>query len=663
MRDGIQEEQATAGQPDTSSPKRKKHRKYKIILHSSPFLRCIQTSVAIAAGIAQDPLPLHTSVLDSQDSPSGPILSHPSSPSELQVVTKPRQPEVSNPHIHKPHETRKSILRLDAFLGEWLSPSYFELITPPPGSVMMLAGAKADLLRRENHETYPGSGARPPSQQRLQLWGAGTWSSPNSATSGVASDGLDNMASVSGSLPAAGPSADRPTRTLGTAEPSRSTASKTTGHAYVAPTPHYAISSSSTIPTGYVAHAKDVCVDIDYQWDSSRGPLAWGDGGSFGEEWTSMHQRFRRGIQRLVDWYTTAEEPTNMVTKTTQSAAGPRGDRDSSKQPVGGDNHDPNEDEDENEDEETEAVVIMVSHGAGCNALIGAITHQPVLMDVGTASLTMATRKPGSEVDLSVSGHQAAPSPSDTPSSQAPALVPIHQHYDLKLFANNDHLRSSVPTPVSARTPPIAGSAVQNRGRFSSFSGMNNLPPADGHVSRSSSVSGPLHSMRRPSPTAQPATHGGIWGSNPSAAGGITVGSGVTSFAHRGSPLSLSGTPSVGLWSPIVRRAGGSAVDDDDDNMLPNFSHSRPRSDSASAAPPASSSPSSSTQAEAIASGRGSELSASAPRKPPSPLPGLAGVEEDSAPQPLPATVGGLWSGGPRASGETEQTGDNTTTR
>ena len=35
------------------------------------------------------------------------------------------------------------------------------------------------------------------------------------------------------------------------------------------------------------------------------------------------------------------------------------------------------------EDEDEDLVVIMVTHGAGSNALIGALTNQPVLLDVG----------------------------------------------------------------------------------------------------------------------------------------------------------------------------------------------------------------------------------------------------------------------------------------
>ena len=62
----------------------------------------------------------------------------------LEVYSKPRKGE------------EKILLRIDAFLGEWLSPDYYEDITPPPNSTLMVAGAKADLLRRgDNLQAQP----------------------------------------------------------------------------------------------------------------------------------------------------------------------------------------------------------------------------------------------------------------------------------------------------------------------------------------------------------------------------------------------------------------------------------------------------------------------------------------------------------------------------
>ncbi|KAJ4300112.1 hypothetical protein N0V88_002781 [Collariella sp. IMI 366227] len=360
IRDRAREEELAASRSGDSSAKRKRKR-YEVVIHSSPFLRCIQTSIAISAGLAQD----STSLDPSKSGPSSTI--------------------------------RKSVLRLDAFLGEWLSPSYFEFITPPPESVMMLASAKADLLRREDYSHYPTFVSHHHSSSQGHLW------SPAGQ-----SNGSGSLTSFSSSAPGASSNLGDP--------------SQPTPIGYVSPVPHYAVSNNNTIPPGYVSHARDACVEIDYQWDSTRGAVDWGDGGEFPEEWASMHKRFRAGAQSLVDWYSTAEHPTRPVTRSIH--------------------HSPLDEDADDPDVEVEAIVILVSHGAGCNALIGAITHQPVLMDVGMASLTMAVHEPPTEIS----------SPRKWPDPRASSgfrdTPPMHELYDLKLFANTEHLRSPAKPPA-----------------------------------------------------------------------------------------------------------------------------------------------------------------------------------------------------------------------
>jgi hypothetical protein len=256
--------------------------------------------------------------------------------------------------------------------------------------------------------------------------------------------------------------------------------------------------------------------------------LDWGDGGTFPEEWAAMHKRFRAGVQSLVDWYSTAEAPTRPVTKAVRTE--PVDDS------TGGE-----------EDVETESIVIMVSHGAGCNALIGAITHQPVLMDVAMASLTMAVRKPSAE---------ALPRPGasgDTP--------PVHEVYDLKLFANTDHLRSPSATPTSSRSPALAGAMNGIRSRHSSFSTSGNgFSWNDGPGSRNLSANAALGGFRKSPKNDSPVPRLSFAVST----GGITVGSGVTSFpATR--PSNLGRTGSSGLWSPIAT----AFEDDEEDDAIP----------------------------------------------------------------------------------------------
>ncbi|KAK4207023.1 hypothetical protein QBC37DRAFT_406579 [Rhypophila decipiens] len=525
IRDRVSEDELAEKQAGDGSGKRKRKR-YKVVIHSSPFLRCIQTSVAISAGLAQDSTPFGPTDPDAERrlSVQSPVLSPRTRPSFLTDA---------NMAISKPSPApmiRKSVLRLDAFLGEWLSPSYYELITPPPESVMMLASAKADLLRREDYTHYPSFSHHVHSSSISSSQGH-LWSPVGrSSQASIFSDDLEPLS--------------RSTSISSTSNFStRSTSASSEASGYVAPIPHYAVSSNNTIPPGYVAHARDACVDIDYQWDSTRSPLEWEDGGTFPEEWTDMHRRFRKGIQELVDWYSTEENPTEMVTKTAI--------RNGRKGSAGSDELD-SEDED---DVETEAVVIMVSHGAGCNAMIGAITHQPVLMDVGMASLTMAVRKPSLE----------------RTTEKGKESVPVHMLYDLKMFANTDHLRTMAMTPSSSRSPSNAGLTHGSRSvhSYSVSSSLNNFSFDDRSGSRTASANAALSSLRKSAAATPRFSY--INTDSPRTGGGITVGSGVTSFQTRFTFPQR--TPSMGLWTPISARED--EEDDDEDAMVLNFSHEK----------------------------------------------------------------------------------------
>lgn len=523
----------------------RKRRKFQVVIHSSPFLRCVQTSIGISAGLASIPEPALTSPnrassIRSVASPRvRPSINVDIPPSSSNIPSPPfsdlpTPPEIdSRPGSPRKPTIEKTVLRLDAFLGEWLTPGYFELITPPPGSSLMLASAKATLLRKEDYSNNPNF-APYNNATSSQAWGQAT--TPTSPVNSTDS----SVSSLADALRRAGRS-DSVTSVTSNGE-----SRLMTGGAYVAPVPTYAISHNAEIPNGYVPHARDNCCDVDYQWDSMRGALDWGDGGSFGEEWTSMHQRFRKGLQKLVDWYSTAENPTEMVTKERRASVT--------------DDYVMVEDE----EVEVESVVILVSHGAGCNALIGAITHKPVLTDVGLASLTEAVRKPGvSEIEGDGSSHVAGDDTSTVPGPSG--LVAIHEYYDLKLFASSEHLsssRSSRAQSLSASMNPPSRGRPNSSGLLTSplSASSGGLFSNDGPTGRSPSIN--VASMRRDSESSsRPSGRLGlnINGFN----GGITVGSGVRTFLRQ--------APAAGgLWSPL--RNTLDTPDEDDDNFLPNFS-------------------------------------------------------------------------------------------
>ncbi|KFA60509.1 hypothetical protein S40285_07873 [Stachybotrys chlorohalonatus IBT 40285] len=488
-----------------------KRKRFKIVIHSSPFLRCVQTSVGISSGLAQ-------SAPDSIYSPAD-------------VVA----PAVRRSAGDKPEYNPSTILRLDSFLGEWLAPEYFEMITPPPISCLMLGGAKAELLRRVDYTKYA---TQAPISHTGALWGAAA-SSEIVDTSPPRSPGLEDV-----------PSGRTSAETLFFQNRERK--------GYKPPKPNYAVSSAGKIPDGIVEHARDSCTAIDYQWDSTRPPLDFGDGGKFGEEWVEMHRRFRKGLKHLVNWYCTDSAPAEMVT-TPVSPPTTRDDVDDAD----------DMDDVDFEQEQVETVVILVSHGAGCNALIGAITHQPVLMDVGIASITMASLKPGVEYSElhALQQHDAT----------GKASVPVDQMYDIRISASTEHLHSNASTPVSARSSSVSVSNGWNggsRGRTSTLGSMatpvmNSFAYTDSFSipgSRSTSASATVASVRRRESGARRPVRGNN-------ASGVGNGAGSAHGSTQGA------APSPGLWTPVpsslrLMDDGEDSQSEDLESVLPRFDQS-----------------------------------------------------------------------------------------
>ena len=415
-------------------------------------------------------------------------------------------------------KTRKPELRIDAFLGEWLAPDYYESITPPPSSRMMFASAKADLLHRgeyvealqesirssSTHGNFPGG------------WGNGGIAIGAGNDSGEENGSISKISSLAQALS----NRDRANSHSSVANtvnrPSQRSLTRTyipTSHihrGYVPPVPKYAISPSDPIPAGYVAHARDACVDINYQWDSMRSPHNWGDGGDYGEEWSSMHKRFRKGLHDMIMWYR-----DHGLACSTDSRSG--------TSELQGENH-------EDGTDDTDIILILVTHGAGCNALIGALTNQPVLLDVGMASLTMAVRK---DISTEVSTLSR-------PSTGEPR---ISDEYDVCLTASTEHLRAGSSASMVALAQPSPRISSQHSSTY-----RHRLGSATTLISTSSPIDG---GFSLPEPITR-------------AMAGINIG--------RGPQRSGSGasTSSTGLWSkPSAESINGTEEKQDSASTMP----------------------------------------------------------------------------------------------
>ena len=404
----------------------------------------------------------------------------------------------------------KPLLRTDAFLGEWLSLGYYEDITHPPDSVLMVAGAKATLLREKTSQ----DGADDDRKKRPAVDGfSGGWSGGGtSVTHEVSDDDTDGSMARRLELDSKPPKLNRSSsygspgteghRFLHRPQVEVENVTNSDAGVYVSPAPSYAISPLAPIPPGYFAHAKEACVNVDYQWDSMRPPQDWGNGGQYPEEWSSMHKRFRRGLHQMLLWYEQQEQGRIALVREKEA--------DLCQSDCEG-------------EEDTDLVLIVITHSAGCNALIGALTNQPVLLDPGITSLTMAVRRPGVE---SAPAHSPEPVSSGSRRRRSSIDLGISEHYEVQIMASTDHLRSGSVT-TSRQSASVSSSYNPLRYRSSSTSTSSSVSAADGGGSvESEGLYTAGGGLQRSSSAATPRSTGlwskpihttstGLWGTPP----------------------------------------------------------------------------------------------------------------------------------------------------
>lgn len=490
----------------TGSSARQRHSKSRVIIHSSPFLRCMQTSISIAAGMAQ------------QYGEAVPLVQEPIPPKHGTLYSRPHNaPPLHSSHLHHAVESltngtapgsmagfpvsshfERPLLRIDACFGEWNNPKYYELTSSPPESRMMLAGARAELLRKATYNLDISSPQKPGSALSQAFpggWGSLTAMTPTSESPGP----LDTITELAENLPPIG-SRSRANSTntsmtmksmseksLGQTVPKDAQLESTDGF-YVAPNPSYAVSPNDAIPAGYVSHARDACVRFDSRWDSMRPPSDFGDGGLPEESWAAMHKRFGVALTKLLRYYAYGDA------------------RSTSRRTVLSDHRD--------DMDASDTVLVIVTHSAGCNALVSEVTAQPWLSDIGVASLTMAVRK-----DLL---RTASPSDLSRSPQRGRSEDDLLRQYEVKLVGSTEHLRvGSNPMTIPSSHSACQGSPTSPVLLARSTSGEAN-PRAQSQMYRSYSSSSntykiPRYTVNRSQTIAQGTTRTptGLWGSLP----------------------------------------------------------------------------------------------------------------------------------------------------
>lgn len=375
-------------------------------------------------------------------------------------------------------------LKIDPFLGEWLSTSYFEDSRPPPSTDLIVERAKETMTRPLQEIRGADLSAFLPVPESPEI------EKENELVANISTEkgGLRAMAAAGHSLP-------HKTRTTSfglnsssaiLAEQRLRQRSKTV-NVYSPPVPQYSLAPQDPIPAGFVAHARDGCVEPDVKWDSAG--MGWGNAGVYPEEWSAMHVRFRLGLQKLLAYY----ENYHIE----ECAAS-----------------------DEEAEVEDEVVLVLVTHQAGANALIRLMTGAPALHDVGVASLTLAVRRPVLRRPPSLSGTHHSPLGYDREtrktSRRGSLDLGLADDFEMRIIASTEHLRSGsnplgLNSPRLGKSPAMAGRRMTGADSLEGFSIGDPLgwrSHSSGTLVRSASQRGrPVDS------TTKAAANTGLWGS------------------------------------------------------------------------------------------------------------------------------------------------------
>ena len=521
----------------TKTSRKKGHpKRHRLVIHSSPYLRCLQTSVAIGAGIAEKQGDLPRPSSRGRHNPVPHDL-HSGSP-QIQGLHGPPLASIFEPALSdsegpvgRDELLVKPILRVDAVLGEWLSLDYFKDITPPPDSKLLVAAAKAEMTIEGDYVAANLTKDTGPSNQVNQK---GLWGGPTAGINSFRQDDRESPAKASApritrsnTHSLVGDSAMRPGATP---MPRPDLAEIVSDRIYKQPIPSYVVSPSDPIPQGYVLFARDRCIDFDSKWDSTKPPQNWGDGGQLGESWTEMHTRLRKGLRNMLCWYQESELGAHGMLPEPAHAL-------------------------EVNEDEVDTILVIVTHSAACNALINALSNQPVLLDMATASLSLAVKKAPEVKPL-----YPAESPLSTRSQSIVDNTPFDE-YHVKFIASTDHLKGKSMSQSRTRT---------SRGSMSSpHSGWRSILS----ISAASARSQAGHESDDESPTGNDL---------PSSMGNLDLNDNDNSSSPKSKPglwTKPTAPQSPGLWKPSTKASsklrqvsdGALISENDNDNEKRNL--------------------------------------------------------------------------------------------
>lgn len=188
-------------------------------------------------------------------------------------------------------------------------------------------------------------------------------------------------------------------------------------------------------------------VTIDYTWNSA----SMGSSGEYGESWTNMHARITAGLESLLNYYNTDSQHIQKH----RHIQKPQHAQQQQPSPT---------------------TLMVVSHGAACNPLLGTLLHVPILSVIGLASYCVLSTCPTTFTKKKEKYLRSSNNTNISLTNQA--LTSQDPKRKTELSADEPKLQD-VKKPISASSNNTSGSnlaVLQSGNQTPSFSAHSHLP-------------------------------------------------------------------------------------------------------------------------------------------------------------------------------------------